>query len=285
MSRLLVLLAVVAAARAATPEPLSWMPLWEDRPPQMIENAPPEQIGANGRFENVSVPAISVFLPPKEKSTGRALLVCPGGSYRVLDWNTHVIETARYFNERGVAVIGLKYRTSPPNQITKTDRGIPLADLKRAVRLVRHHAADWNLDPHQIGVLGFSAGANLAVTLASAFDEGDARAADPVERLSCRPDFVIACSTWHWGDKTSPFTFPQNTPPVFLVHASDDRIAPLELPLAIKGQLETLGLPVHLEVYPEGGHAVAHLVPRRVEQNFPATKWPEALATFLGRQP
>lgn len=265
----------------ADPSPL---PLWPDHPPEFVEAAPEETVDKSGNIENVSTPAITVYLPPKGQSTGLALIVCPGGSYRLLGWTTHVALTASYFNARGIAVIGLKYRTSPPNKISPTDRSIPLMDLKRAIRTVRSHAAEWNIDPHKIGVLGFSAGANLALTVAGQFDEGDTQSGNPIERLDSRPDFVIGCSVWHWRQKTSPFTFPKNAPPVFLLHATDDAIAPVELPQAIAKQLEDLGVPVHLEVYKDGGHAVGHLIPRRIEQNSPATKWPERMMEWLDGQ-
>lgn len=272
-------MAMAAFVRAQEAPPP--VPLWPDKPPGFVENAPAETADKNGTVENVSIPAITVYLPPKDRSTGLALVVCPGGSYRLLGWAAHVALTAQYFNPRGIAVIGLKYRTSPPNKISPGDRNIPLTDLKRALRTVRFRAGEWNIDPHKIGVAGYSAGANLALTLAGGFDEGDSGSHDPIERLGCRPDFVVACSAWHWRQKTSPFTFPQNTPPLFLVHAADDAIAPVELPYAIKGQLEGLGVPVHLEVYNEGGHSVAHLVPRRIEQNIPASKWPERMMEWL----
>jgi hypothetical protein len=110
-----------------------------------------------------------------------------------------------------------------------------------------------NLDTHKVGVVGYSAGANLAMNLAANFDAGDPDAADPVERLSSRPDFVVGLATWHWRKKESPFHFVKDTPPVFLVHATNDGIgggAPIELPRAIKTDLENLGVPVHMEDTP-----------------------------------
>lgn len=277
----IIIVAAIACGFARAQEPSESMNLWADKPPGFVEGAGEEITGRNGYIEKVSVPAISVFLPAKEKSTGMALIVCPGGSYRLLNWNVHVLNVAQYFNSKGIAVIGLKYRTSPPYMVNKNDRGIPLRDLQRAVRVVRSNASKWNINPHRIGVLGYSAGANLVMTLASAFNEGDAKSGDPVERLSCRPDFVVACSVWHFHETASPFAFPQNAPPVFMVHATDDRVAPIELPYAIKKQLEDLGVPVHLEVYNEGGHGVGHLSPQRVQQNYPPAKWPEEFLKWI----
>lgn len=281
------LLLVVPAFSPAQESPL---PLWPGQPPKFISNTPPETRDSHDHIANVSVPTLTTFLPPKSTSTGLALIVCPGGAYRMLDWSTHAVNTAHYFNTRGIAVIGLKYRTSPPYLITKDNRDIPLADLKRAVRLVRAHADEWNINPNKIGVLGFSAGANLALTLAASFDEGDQQSSDPVEQIGSRPDFVVGCSTWHWREKTSPFVFSKETPPVFLVHATNDGLsdkngnivgAPIELPYAVQKQLDDLGVPVHLEIYDVGGHSVGHLIPQRVQQGFPSTKWPDSLMKWL----
>ena len=263
--------------------------LWPNEPPKFAQNAGPEVMEPRHHISNISTPSLSLFLP-KAKNTGMAIIVCPGGAYRVLDWETHVIDTALYFNPLGVAVIGLKYRTSPPNPITKDNREIPLMDVKRAVRTVRSHAQEWGINPNKIGVMGFSAGANLVMTLAGHFDEGDEKSADPIERLSSRPDFVIGCSTWHWREKVSPFTFSKTTPPVFLVHATNDGVpdkdgkisgAPIELPQAIQKQLQDLGVPVKLDVYDVGGHGTAHLIPQRVQQNYPSTKWPEHFLQWI----
>ncbi|MFA6545430.1 MAG: alpha/beta hydrolase, partial [Limisphaerales bacterium] len=159
-----------------------------------------------------------------------------------------------------------------------------LLDAQRAVRLVRHRAAEWGLDPRKIGVTGYSAGANLAMNLAANFDPGNANATDPVERVSCRPDFAVGLATWHWRRKESPFTFRKDTPPVFLVHATNDGIkggAPIEMPRAIRADLEKLGVPVRMEIFDEGGHGVGNLIPERVKNGFPPAKWPELLLDWL----
>jgi len=283
-------LAWVSTLHAALPAPPPATPLWPSTPPKGVENAAPEIVMKNGEFENVCIPTMSVYLTPKETNTGMALIICPGGGYHALDWTTHVVDAALYFLPRGITVIGLKYRTNPPNAITMDDRSIPLLDVKRAVQIARNQAVAWGIDPHKIGVVGYSAGADLAMTLASQFDEGDASSSDPITRLSNRPDFVVGCATWHWREKNSPYTFPKDTPPVFLVHATNDGLpnqdgriggAPIDLPYAIRRQLEALGIPVRIDVYNEGAHGVGNLIPQRVEHNFPPAKWPEHLQAWL----
>jgi acetyl esterase/lipase len=265
-----------------TPEPI---PLWLDKPPRFAEGAPEETVDATSHIKNVSVPTISAYLPGGETNRRMAIIVCAGGGYGALDWKTHVVYAARVFNAKGVAVIGLKYRLRPPNGRTNEDiQQIALLDAQRAVRFVRQHAAEWNIDPHRVGIVGYSAGANLAMNLAAHFDAGDASSTDPIERQSCRPDFAVGLATWHWRQKESPFQFRPDTPPVFLVHASNDGItggAPIELPRAIEADLKKLGVPVHLEVFDEGGHGVGNLIPQRVEHGFPPAKWPELLLSWL----
>ena len=246
----------------------------------------------HGHVKNVSIPTITVFLPPKEKRNGRAIIVCPGGGYGTIDWNTHAVNAANYFNPRGVAVIGLKYRTNwSPKMISREKiQHLALLDAQRAVRTVRRHAPEWGIDPRQIGVAGYSAGANLTMNLAANFDAGNAQAADPIERESCRPDFAIGCSTWHWRQKESPFVFHKDSPPVLLVHATNDGVpnkdgdiggAPIELPLAIAADLEKRGVPVYLAIFDEGGHGVGNLTPQRVQSGYAPAKWPEQMLHWL----
>ena len=205
-----------------TPSPIL---LWPGKPTKFADDAPPETVDEHARIRMVSIPTISVYLPPKEKRTGLAIIICPGGGYGGLDWKAHVVYAADVFLPKGVAVIGLKYRTRPPHRVDNVEiQEIALLDAKRAVRFVRHRAKEWNLDPHQIGIAGYSAGANLAMNLAANFDTGDPKSADAIERESSRPDFAIGLATWHWRQKESPFKFREDSPPVFLVHATNDGI-------------------------------------------------------------
>jgi len=261
------------------------IPLWPEKPPQFLENAPAEVQEERGTIRHVTVPAITLFLPPQDKRAGMAIIVCAGGGYGALDWKTHVEYAADVFNPKGVAIIGLKYRLRPPHKLDNAGiQALALMDAKRAVRLVRHRASEWGIDPKQIGIAGYSAGGNLSMNLAANFDAGDPRSADPIERESSRPDFVVGLATWHWRQKESPFVFSKNTPPVFLVHATNDGItggAPIELPRAIKADLEKLGVPVKMHEFDEGAHGVGNLIPQRVAHDFPPAKWPELLLEWL----
>jgi acetyl esterase/lipase len=265
------------------------LPLWPGKPPKFLDGAPPEPVEPRGTIKMVSVPTISVYLPTTTKATGIALIVCAGGGYGALDWKTHVVFAADCFVPKGVAVIGLKYRLRPPYRVSNAGiQEITLLDAKRAMRLVRDRAKEWHIDPHKVGIAGYSAGANLAMNLAANFDLGDKDAVDPIERLSSRPDFAVGLATWHWRQKQSPFKFQKDSPPVFLIHATNDGItggAPIEMPRAIKADLEKLGVPVHMEEFGEGGHGVGNLIPQRVKNGFPPAKWPEVLLRWLATLP
>lgn len=291
--KLLFLLCLIASASAAdltpaerelmrqlgpgTPEPIL---LWPGKPPQFVENATPEVIAENQRIRNVSVPTMTPYLPPADKRTGVALLVCAGGGYGGHDWKTHVVYAAQVFNPMGVAVIGLKYRTRPPHLVSNEGiQALTLLDAKRAMRLVRHRAAEWGIDSAKVGVAGYSAGANLAMNLVANFDDGDAASADPIERLSCRPAFAVGLGTWHWRKPENPFVFKANSPPVYLVHATTDK--PVEIATNIIADLEKLGVPARLDLHEEGGHGVGNLIPQRVKNGFPGAQWPQELLKWL----
>ncbi len=269
-----------------TPEPIR---LWNETPPRFLADAPEEVVEDRASIRLVTQPTICVYLPPREKRTGRAIIVCPGGGYGSLDWRTHVVYAAEVFNRLGVAVIGLKYRLRPPHLLDNAGiQALTLLDAQRAVRLVRHRSAEWHIDPHKIGVAGYSAGGNLAMNLASNFDMGDPQATDPIERHSSRPDFAVGLATWHWRKKESPFKFTAATPPVYLMHATNDGLeggAPIELPRAIKADLEKLGVSVRMDEFDVGAHGVGNLIPQRVKNKFPPTQWPERLLQWLDTLP
>jgi predicted esterase len=276
-------LAMTAGGALRVPDEV--MKLWPENPPGFLADAPPETTDEQGRVRNVTVPTLAVYLAPKETRNGTAIIICSGGGYGGHDWKTHVIYAADVFNQLGVSVFGLRYRTRPPHKLDNAGiQALTLLDAKRAVRQVRSRAKEWGIDPQRVGIAGYSAGANLAINLAANFDAGDPGAADPVQRLSSRPDFAVGCATWHWRQKRSPFVFQKNTPPVYLVHATNDGIkggAPIELPRQIQRDLTALGVPVWMDEFDVGAHGVGNLIPQRVQHDFPPAKWPWRLLEWL----
>ncbi|MBN2814651.1 MAG: alpha/beta hydrolase, partial [Bacteroidales bacterium] len=142
------------------------------------------------RISHVQVPDIAVYLPSNRFATGQAVVICPGGGYHILAYDLEGTDIARYLNSIGVAAIVLKYRL-PVYGNTVESHKVPLMDAQRAMRLVRYNAKKWHINPEMIGIMGFSAGGHLASTLGTHFDYGNPNAADSVEQISCRPDFMV----------------------------------------------------------------------------------------------
>jgi acetyl esterase/lipase len=250
------------------------IPLYPGDPPNFLANAPRETSDATGRISNVSVPTLRRYPLDESKATGTGFVLFPGGAYTALDFEVNVVAYAQRLGPLGIAIFGLKYRVGGGSTNAPRDA---LLDAKRALRLVRSKAAQWALAPNRIGVISHSAGSHLAMSLVAGFDLGDAAAGDPVERLSCRPDFVASMCTWSFGSALSPFKFTADAPPVYLCHAVDDTTAPIGLAYAIDNQLKALGVLEHLEVYPIGGHAAF----RVGDPTAPGRNWPDKFFPWL----
>jgi acetyl esterase/lipase len=230
------------------------------------------------RVRLVQSPEIEVYLPSARTATGQAVIICPGGGYGRLAYNWEGTDPARLLSSKGIAAIVLKYRL-PLSKSNITPHLSPLLDAKRAIRLVRANAVKWNIKKDQVGIMGFSAGGHLASTLATHFDAGDANAADSVERQSSRPDFavlvypVISMSkpVMHKGSRdnliggsadsaalaklySNELHVTKETPPTFLVHATDDRGVPVENSLLFYQALKDNNVPAEMHIYPKGGH-------------------------------
>lgn len=228
-------------------------------------------------ISNVQEPDIAVYLPTKKFATGQAVVICPGGGYWILAYNLEGTDIARYLNSIGVAAIVLKYRL-PTYGNTIEPHKVPLMDAQRAMRLVRHNAAKWNIDPEKIGVMGFSAGGHLASTLGTHFDYGDKASKDSVEKLSCRPDFMIlmypvisftepcthtgSCDALLGKNPTiemlnfysNELQVKEDTPPTFLVHADDDSGVPVDNSLLMYKALRAKKIPAEMHILSEGEH-------------------------------
>ena len=257
------------------PKPAAIVSLWPGTPPNWVPGGRPESI-VNERFYNVSRPQLFVYLPPAEKANGTGLIICAGGGYNALAMCMHVENVVKLFNDQGFAVFGLKYRTHYGTNNVVADA---LADAKRAVRLVRHRAQEWHINPHRLGLQGYSAGANLCLNLAGQFDNGDPNAADEVERFSSRPDFcVLMCP---WPNKLAIGNFPLNrsSPPTWIASARDDKTAPFSFAIAIDRQLKRLGVEEELFAVDTGDHGAFHYG----VAHGPGAGWPEPLIRWLDK--
>jgi acetyl esterase/lipase len=270
------------------------LPLWPEGIPNFRETGSMEKWDTSDIISvtNVQHPEISVYLPAKRQATGQAVVICPGGGYWALAYDWEGVDIAKWMNSKGIAGIVLKYRL-PTSEGQITPHGSPLMDAKRALRLVRYHASEWNIDPEQIGIMGFSAGGHLASTLGTHFDYGNPNAIDPIEKISSRPDFMILAYPvitmtkpfMHKGSRnaligeypesalaenySNELQVSEDTPPTFLVHASDDKGVPVENSLVFYQALVANNIPAEMHIYPAGGHGFALAINKGHLSNWP----------------
>ncbi len=277
------------------------VPLWEGDPPNYRETGEVTIFDTADivRVRNVQKPDIAIFLPSKKNATGEAVLICPGGGYGILAYDWEGSDIARWLNSRGIAAFVLKYRL-PGSKSNIVPHMSPLMDAQRAMRLIRSRAEKWNLDPTKIGVMGFSAGGHLASTLSTHYDGGDPSNSDPVERLSCRPDFSVLVypvisfteEFQHSGSRinlvgkdadeklvkfySSELQVTQDTPPAILIHSDDDKGVPVENSIAYYKALRAKGVSSELHIYPYGGHGYS----LAIGQGHLAT-WPDRVIEWI----
>ncbi len=251
--------------------------------------------------------------PPNGKNTGAAVVVLPGGGYQILAIDLEGTEVCDWLTSKGITCVLLKYRVpgeagypkpAPyPKSGPYPESPIALEDAQRALGLVRFHAAEWHIDPHKIGVLGFSAGGHLVAAMSTHFAKRLYPAVDAADQVSCRPDFAVAIYPGHlslsaaqWDARKGATKFvihsPPNadkdlsvnpdlratrqTPPTFLLQAADDHADNVNDSLAYYIALKNAGVPVEMHLYAQGGHAFGL---RRTK--FPITAWPQLVETWL----
>jgi acetyl esterase/lipase len=234
---------------------------------------------------DVTKPSLTIYRPPKQKETGTAILICPGGGYWNLYWQLEGEEVAAWLNSIGVTGIILKYRVPRrPDEPKGEPARRPLADAQRAVSLVRSRAGEWGVNPERIGIVGFSAGGHLAIATATSFDKRTYEPIDDVDKISCRPDFAIPVYSGYLKakdkDELAPgLRVPSGTPPVFLAHGGDDIISPPENSVLLYLALKRAGVPAELHIYA----GTAHDFGVRTNDH-PYSTWTESCANWLRHQ-
>lgn len=261
----------------------SEIPLWADGAPGAATKPQDE-------------PVLFVYPASADKATGAAVIVCPGGGYGHLAMDHEGHQVAEWLNSFGVSAFVLRYRHAN----TGHHHPIPLGDGQRAIRLVRSRAKEWSIDPSKIGVLGFSAGGHLVSTLGTHFEAGDAKAADLIEQVSSRPDFMILIypvitmteDFGHAGSKknllgenpdpalvrslSSEHQVKNDSPPAFLIHTSGDKGVPPQNSLVFYDALQRAGVPAELHIYQNGGHGFG------LGRDIPGTNdWPERCRRWI----
>ncbi len=293
------------------------IPIWPGAAPDPQPVAGPEYAETSGKdflpggrpaigVSNVTRPTMTVY-SPKGKNTGAAVVVFPGGGYQVLAIDLEGSEVCDWLTPKGITCVLLKYRVTDVGPYPKSgpypESPMALEDAQRALGLVRFRAAEWHLDPHKIGVLGFSAGGHLSAAISTHFVNRLYQAVDSADRESCRPDFAVAiypghlsisAAEWDARQGTKKFVVPRpanadenlalnpavpvtsRTPPTFLLQAEDDHVDNVDDSLAYYIALRKAGVPVEMHLYAQGGHAFGLR-----STKFPITRWPELVEKWL----
>ena len=297
MNRVALLAATAAFSSTLSVAQSGWPPtaghatiaVWPGAAPGAVANPPAEADTTTAkdnliagrpvvRLGNVSTPTLTLY-QPKGQNTGAAVVVFPGGGYKILAIDLEGAEVCDWLNSAGITCLVLKYRVPASGPYPKS--AAALEDAQRALGLVRLHAADWGVDPNRIGVLGFSAGAHLAAALSTHFDQRLYEPLAAADKTSCRPDFAVIVYPGYLAlaDKDfapNPDIVPsEKTPPQFIVQAEDDPVH-VENAMVYFMALKNAKVAAELHIYAEGGHGYGL---RRTA--LPVTTWPQAVETWL----
>jgi len=268
-------LSAVAASAPAQYQPLhgTIIPLYPNGAPGSEARRSEPEVAQDYWVRNVHNPSLTMLPADPRHANGAAIIVIPGGSHSQLVWTTEALNFARTLNRMGITVFALKYRLAREQGSTYTIEGTAAGDARRAVRLVRAHAAENGIDPHRIGVMGFSAGGELVTLIADNPDPGPGRAVDAVDRLSARPDFQILIFP---GPLGLPARAVGNAPPAFLAAGSLDECCATPT-VRLYEQLRAAGVPAELHMFANAGHAF-----NLDESNLLSIiHWPDRLADWL----
>lgn len=229
--------------------------------------------GGEHIFSSIHHPSLTVFLPPKDQATGAAVVICPGGGHRELWMDHEGYNVARWLAAHGIAGIILKYRLAREAGSTYQVGVHSRADVQRALRLVRSRATEWGVDPARVGVMGFSAGGEVAALASMNGVDGDSAAADPVEKQSSKPAFQVLIYPGNAGSILPA----KDSPPAFLACGYDDRPDISEELARIYLRFKQAGVPAELHIFTGAGHGFG----LRETNHFPAGAWPVRLHEWL----
>lgn len=268
--------------------------VWPNGAPNDNGMKEPEEKYDGVRVRNVSEAEMYIYLPEREKNTGAAVVICPGGGYMIEAMDHEGYDIAEWLKSKGVAGIVLKYRLPYGNH------EIPLSDAQQTLRIVRMNAKEWGIDPEKIGIAGSSAGGHLASTAGTHFDSGKTGGSNPIDKLSCRPDFMLLLypvitfneefghmgsrqnligngNDWELVEKYSnELHITPQTPPTFLVLADDDKSVPPRNSVEFYLQLKENNIPAEMHIFQKGGHGFGI-----TKKNLPADQWPDLFFDWL----
>ena len=268
------------------------VPIWPGAIPDPLPFPGPENLAVGkgptnsvwtvvNNVNNVSQPTLTVYSPPGVNS-GVAMVVFPGGGYNQLAMDLEGTEICEWLNSRGITAVLLKYRVPSRSKAAYGESPQALEDAQRAIGLVRFHAAEWHIDPHKIGVIGFSAGGHLVTATSTHYDQRAYPPVDAADQVSCRPDFAVACYPGHLSADRDDYNLnpnvpvTTNTPPTFLLQAENDHVDGVEQALTYYIALKKAGVPAEMHLYAEGGHGFGLR-----HTKYPISDWPRLVEKWL----
>ena len=268
--------------------------VWPNGAPNHNGMNEPEEKYDGVRVRNVSEAEMYVYLPEKENNTGAAVLICPGGGYRIEAMDHEGYDIAEWLKSKGIAGIVLKYR------LPYGHHKIPSGDARRALRIIRMNAKEWGINPAKVGIAGSSAGGQLASTVGTVFDLGIEGSTCPIEQESCRPDFMLLLypvismdeefghmgsrknligegNNWKLAKKYSnELNVTKDTPPTFLILADDDKSVVPRNSIEFYLKMKEFGIPAEMHIYQKGGHGFGIR-----KTGLPVDVWPDLFYNWL----
>lgn len=271
----ILLAALSANAFAELPKEIPQaIPLWNDGAPGAEARAKEAEQFVGDNCSNVHNPTLTPYLSAQEKATGTAVIICPGGGHQKLCLGHEGYALAEWFRDRGVAAFVLKYRLAREKGSPYTIQEHAMADTRRALRLVRSRAAEWHIRPDRVGILGFSAGGELAAYAAMRHDPGQKNSPDVIEQQSCRPDFQALI----YPGSSATFTAEPGMPPAFIAAGYSDRPDIAEGMATLYLKYKAAKVPAELHLYANAGHGFGY---RHNAKPSAAARWPERLTEWL----
>jgi endo-1,4-beta-xylanase len=270
-----IILASAACSMLAWAQEPQVIPIWPAGSLAADAATQHEVVTENAAYEhtvtNIHNPTITAYLPPPEKATGVAIVVAPGGGHRFLSIDHEGYDVGKWLASIGVAGFVLKYRLARAENSHYTVEDAD-QDAQRAIRVIRSRAEEWHVNPAKVGILGFSAGGEVAVLAATKFDRGKPEASDAIEHQSSRPDFQVLI---YPGVQPANIVVTKDTPPAFMLCANDDAGPSNAIP-ALAQALKKVGVPVEIHIYNRGGHGFG-IRPRPL----PISSWPVRLQEWM----
>jgi len=271
--KIIICLLLFPASLWAQTEPFV-IPLWKNGAPGFENRRNEPEQAKDYWVKNIHNPSLTVFLPPKDKANGAAVVVCPGGGHRLLVWTAEGIDPAKFLNSLGVTVFVLKYRlgrdTLSPYKIEVHAR----EDGLRAMRLVRSRAAEFGIDTSRIGMMGFSAGGEVVDMVTFGSNKADPNAPDPIDRENAKPKFIVQI---YPGPLFIPEVVPHDAPPVFLLAANDDPCCSISV-MKLLQRYRDANVPVEAHLFTQGKHGFNMGYRSKLKS---INSWPQRLADWL----